>query len=289
MSANIEFKQGRGGLPAISVSTPWSTGEFYLHGAHVTEFQKKDENYPVLWMSKESLFDPAKPIRGGVPLIFPWFGPRDGKASHGFARVSEWTLSRTDVTDAGQVCLTLELSKDSFGDGYSDLKLEYVISFSDKLELELKVQNLSKDKSLSFEQCLHTYFTVGEIADVSVSGLKGVSYLDKVGGNFSKVEQGDVIKVTSEVDRVYQHTSHPVEIRDAKLGRTILVQKEGALSTVVWNPWIAKSKAMADFGDEEYHGMICVESGSVVDNKLELKPGGISSMKVTISSRQGIQ
>jgi len=28
---------------------------------------------------------------------------------------------------------------------------------------------------------------------------------------------------------------------------------------VVWNPWQAKAAAMADFGDGEYRGMVCVE------------------------------
>ena len=28
---------------------------------------------------------------------------------------------------------------------------------------------------------------------------------------------------------------------------------------MVWNPWIDKSKAMADFGDDEYKEMICAE------------------------------
>ncbi|SAM05637.1 hypothetical protein [Absidia glauca] len=32
---------------------------------------------------------------------------------------------------------------------------------------------------------------------------------------------------------------------------------------VVWNPWIEKAKGMGDFGDEEYHEMVCVEAGSV--------------------------
>lgn len=33
---------------------------------------------------------------------------------------------------------------------------------------------------------------------------------------------------------------------------------------VVWNPWIEKSKGMADFGPEEgYKNMVCVEAGSV--------------------------
>ena len=63
------------------------------------------------------------------------------------------------------------------------------------------------------------------------------------------------------------------EIADAKWQRKIRVEKSGSTSTVVWNPWIAKARAMADFGDEEYHGMVCVEAGNVGENKVTLAPG----------------
>jgi glucose-6-phosphate 1-epimerase len=32
---------------------------------------------------------------------------------------------------------------------------------------------------------------------------------------------------------------------------------------VVWNPWIAKSQRMPDFGDDEYQRMVCIETGSI--------------------------
>jgi D-hexose-6-phosphate mutarotase len=53
----------------------------------------------------------------------------------------------------------------------------------------------------------------------------------------------------------------------------------------VWNPWIAKAKAMPDFCDEEYREMVCVESGNVADNRLTLAPGETSRLKVRLSSR----
>lgn len=41
---------------------------------------------------------------------------------------------------------------------------------------------------------------------------------------------------------------------------------------VVWNPWEKKSKAIVDFGDEEYKHMLCVD-GAAVENPITLKPG----------------
>jgi len=85
---HVTFANGHGGLPKINVTTDQSTAEIYLHGAHVTGFQKNGEP-PLLFMSRLSRFAAGKPIRGGVPICFPWFGPREGDVVHGFARVTE--------------------------------------------------------------------------------------------------------------------------------------------------------------------------------------------------------
>src|ERR1039458_5209367 len=82
----VTFLDGQGELPMLEIGTAWSTAEIYLHGAHVTQFRKKDEP-PLLFLSQCSRFNEGQPIRGGVPVVFPWFGPREGLGQHGFARV----------------------------------------------------------------------------------------------------------------------------------------------------------------------------------------------------------
>ena len=42
------------------------------------------------------------------------------------------------------------------------------------------------------------------------------------------------------------------QIEDSGTGQQIKIEKRGFPDAVLWNPWIAKSKGMADFGDEEY-------------------------------------
>jgi D-hexose-6-phosphate mutarotase len=137
---------------------------------------------------------------------------------------------------------------------------------------------------LEFEECLHTYFSVDDIAATTITGLTGHSYLDKVANFAKKTETGDAIKITSEVDRVYLDATGTVDIHDARLGRTIRVAKKNSSSTVVWNPWIAKAQQMPDFGNDEYQNMVCVESGNVNANKLTLASGKSSKMKVMLSS-----
>lgn len=276
-TGKISFVKGQGGLSMVRVETGISSAEIYLHGAHVTYFQKNGEA-PLLWMSAESKFDANSPIRGGVPVILPWFGAKEGASAHGFARVKEWALKEVGVSADGSMTVQLKLPQCPEMAASTPFTVNYFVTVGEKLELKLVLANVSSDKTLEIEECLHSYFTVGDIASVKVRGLKGVKYLDKVSGMTDRTETNEEIVVASEVDRVYKDTTGTVEIHDEKLRRVIQVEKEGSASTVVWNPWIAKSKAMADFGDEEYHGMVCVETGNVGKNKLVIGPGKTHTM-----------
>lgn len=67
----VTLLEGNGEMPKIEVTTDWSTAEIYLHGAHVTDFQKKGDA-PLLFTSQFSRFKQGQAIRGGIPVIFPW-------------------------------------------------------------------------------------------------------------------------------------------------------------------------------------------------------------------------
>jgi D-hexose-6-phosphate mutarotase len=280
----VAFMDGRGELPMLEVITAWSTVGIYLHGAHVAHFQKRDEP-PLLFLSQCSRFDQDHPIRGGIPVIFPWFGHREGMGQHGFARVKTWEVKEVVPAADGSVSVKFCLPESPEASSYPPFTVDYVVTVSDSLHLELIVHNLSKDEALTFEDCLHTYFEVGDISAVTISGLKGVKYLDKVANFAERAETKDAIAISSEVDRVYINTLAPVEIRDSKLGRKILVEKSGSNSTVVWNPGITKAQQMPDFGNDEYQRMVCVESGNVGPQAVKLAPGGTSNLKVKLSTQ----
>jgi len=283
VSGRITFLNGRGELPMVEVKTHWSTAEVYMHGAHVTHFQKHNEP-PLLFLSQLSHFQDGEPIRGGVPVIFPWFGPRTGMLTHGFVRNHAWELENSETADDGSVILRLCLPEIPETSTHSPFTAEYIVTVSDELTLEFVVVNRSRTENLEFENCLHTYFAVQDITEVSVTGLKGVTYVDKVDRFLEKVETGERIQIASEMDRVYTNTTAATEIHDPGFQRRIRVDKENSASTVVWNPWIAKARQLPDFGDDEYRGMVCVESGNVGSNRIILPPGQKSALKVRLSS-----
>jgi len=279
----VTFLDGQGDLPAMEITTPWSRAEVYFHGAHVTQFQRHGEP-PLLFLSQCSRFEDGTPIRGGIPIIFPWFGkPADKPGQHGIARIREWELKEVVSPADGSVILRLSLPEQPEAAGCT---VEYVVTVGNALSAELIVVNQSAG-GITFENCLHTYFTVGDINATSVTGLKGVDYLDALENRRRKTEVNEAIRFTGEVDRIYLNTPHLVEIRDESLRRVIQVEKEHSLSTVVWNPWIAKAKAMSDYGDDEYQRMVCVESGNVAVNEVTLPPGETARLKVKLSSAPG--
>jgi D-hexose-6-phosphate mutarotase len=280
----VAFMDGRGELPMLEIITKWSTAGIYLHGAHVAHFQKKGEP-PLLFLSQCSRFDKDHPIRGGIPVIFPWFGHREGMGQHGFARVKTWEVKEVAPAADGSVSVRFCLPESPEGSAYPPFTVDYLVTVSNSLRLELIVTNTSKEDALTFENCLHTYFEVGEISGITITGLKGVKYLDKVQNFAEHSEKNEMIQISSEVDRVYLNTDSPTEIDDPKLKRKIRIEKSGSNSTVVWNPWATKAQQMPDFGNDEYQRMVCVESGNVGPQAIKLAPGKTSKLKVKLSTQ----
>ncbi len=280
----VRIDEGRGSLPRLSVETDLAAAELYLHGAHLTQFQPRGAR-PVLFMSAESHFDAAKPIRGGVPLIFPWFGPRAGfpdSPAHGFARIRSWEPESVESRPDGSVRVVLGLASDesSLRLWPQPFALRMAFTLGRSLELDLEVRGAGAP--LTFEEAFHTYFAVGDVRQVRVEGLENVDYLDKVDSFRRKTQPAEPIRITGETDRVYLKTRSACVLRDPVLGRTITVEKENSAATVVWNPWVDKSRAMPDFGDEEWPQMICIETANVGEDAVRLGAGESHHLRARI-------
>jgi D-hexose-6-phosphate mutarotase len=282
----LKFEPGGGGLVRAAISTPLAWGHAYLHGAHVTHFQRRDEQ-PLLFLSSKSEFTPKKAIRGGVPICFPWFGAgKDDKAPlfHGFARTFPWKVVSTASAD-NTVELTLSLSSDNDTRAIwpFEFQARYTASFGSRLQLALEISN-SGSKAFEFEEALHTYFQIADIRRVQISGLDRTQYLDKT-RDMKTFSQGEnPVTFAEETDRIYLRTGAMCVAHDLAGGRNIVVGNRSSSTTVVWNPWSEKGNAMADMGDGEWTQMLCIETCNVKDAAITLEPGQSHTMTAIIGA-----
>ncbi len=284
----VAFDSGFGGLPRATVRTAACEADVYLHGAHVTHFQPTGHK-PVLFLSGHSAFTPERPIRGGVPVIFPWFGPLQGQPDapmHGLVRAMEWEVE--DVRrHVDSVTLRFRLAPETPPHGESSAwpgrcALRYEVTAGISLRLSLHVENRD-EKPLRFEEALHTYFAVGDARQIDIEGLQNARFLDKTDNFAEKTQLERELRLTGETDRVYQGSDAKCIIHDEVNARRIVVAKENSRATVVWNPWIAKAAALPDFGDDEWINMVCVETCNVLEDAVEIWHGESHEMAADIA------
>jgi len=284
------LEPGPGGLERLALSAPEGEAIVTLQGGHVTHFQPRGQR-PVLWVSAESRFEAGKPIRGGVPICFPWFGPKAGAPEaplHGFARILAWTIRAVTPEADGSLRAVLELSAEAAARGGfpRELSLSLAVTVGRSLRMELTARNVDS-AAVAFEEALHSYFAVSDVRQARVRGLEGVPYVDKTAGMARQPGASEPIAIAAETDRVYLGTTGTVTIEDPGWKRRIVVAKSGSSTTVVWNPWIAKAKAMPDFGDDEWSGMVCVETANAMDDAVTLAPGASHVMTATLEVQAG--
>jgi glucose-6-phosphate 1-epimerase len=286
----LSFHATASGLIYASITAPQATATVYLQGAHLAAWQPKGQQ-PAIFLSRRSDFAPGKPIRGGVPIAFPWFANRhDGKTgpSHGFARIQEWTLAFAALAgDDLHMTFTLGPTEVSRGLGYDNFRLAFQLTIGRSLTMQLTVVN-DATVPLVFEEALHTYYAVADIHEVTVDGLDGVTYLDKTDNFQSKVQHG-AITITEPTDRVYLNTTSTCIVHDTGGKRRITVAKTGSNTTVIWNPWESGALKLPDLDPTEWHEYIAVETVNAAANAVTLAPGAKHVMQahVTVESVGG--
>lgn len=288
----MPIEQTDDGKVIVSSADGSSSVTVLLYGATVLSW--KAQGTEQLWLSESAKLDSSKAVRGGIPLVFPLFGPPSaelkaaGMVQHGFARTSTWELlgQTKDTDDVVEVQFGLgpeTVSPEGQTQAWPhDFTLIYTIALSPtakSLQTTITVENPdngAKSTSWEFNWLFHTYFRVPEIADVAVRGLSGVNVVDKVSKSEFN-EASDAITITQEVDRVYQDVpanSIPVQIIKKESREPITsVVRQNLDDVVVWNPWTENANALSDFTPKTgFHQMLCIEAGTV-SKFVKLSPG----------------
>ena len=270
---------GDDGLPMLIVENTLGRAVIALQGAHLMAFRAVNQR-EMFWVSPKTTLAAGTPIRGGIPLCLPWFGPGpDGKSMHGFARTMAWSLVAAERLENGATRLVLALDGDTSVSALwpHAFAFRLEVTVGSELKLAVTVHNRGAEPApLAF--AFHTYFAVPNVAQVSVTGLEGATYIDKMDNFARKTQQGEV-KINAVTDRIYLDV--PV--------RQILNSAEGMVTidsnascAVLWNAW-SNDKNIADLGEGNHVGYLCVERCDVADRALTLQAGGEYRMSMTLS------
>lgn len=269
----------------MDITNARCVGRIAMQGAHLVHWQPVHSSEPVIWLSQQVRFARGKSIRGGIPVCWPWFGAHESHAdfpAHGYARTSEWEMISTKLVDDLETEIQFRLIEDERTRSLWPYPSECMLTINaaDTLRLTLTTENRG-EAAFVLGEALHTYFAVGDIEHVKVTGLQGCRYYDKVADARGQ-QEGDIL-FSGETDRVYMDTHATCTIEDDRLQRRIVIRKSASESTVVWNPWRDRAEAMGDLGPEGWRHMLCVESANAMDNRVTVQPGETHSIVVEYS------
>lgn len=285
---HLHFSAGQNDFVLAEISNFHAHATLCLQGAQVLTFAPINQE-PVLYLSQAARYTPGKSVRGGIPVCWPWFGPHATdaqKPAHGFARSSLWRVIETSALNDGATRVVLELtpSPEHRILWPYEARVQLHVSIGPSLTVELVTHNEST-QPIQISEALHTYFQVSDIESVSVTGLEGCTYVDKVIGGASAIQQ-QAINIHGETDRVYLSTTAECVIHDPGLRRRIHVAKTSSRSTVVWNPWSEKALKLGDMGADGFRSMLCVETANALDNLVSIASGAEHRLTTIISVKR---
>ncbi len=282
----LRFKPLGDGLIAADITNAHGTASLSLQGGHLLGWQPASTAAPVVWISPAATFAPHTAIRGGIPICWPWFGAHASESSfpaHGFARTQPWQVTGTRSLEDGSTEIALsylptEAMQTYWPQSHASSRLDILVNVGESLKIALITRNLG-EADFTLTEALHTYFHVGDVAQVQVEGLDGVHFHDKAAG-WTQGDQTGPIGFAAEVDRVYVNTPDRCTIVDPALQRRIHIHKLGSQSTVVWNPWAARAAQMGDLGQVGWKNFVCIESANALHNAVTIPAGQSHTLAV---------
>jgi glucose-6-phosphate 1-epimerase len=244
------------------------------HGAHVLSWIPAGGE-EVLYLSERSGYGGNAAIRGGVPIIFPQFGERGNGKRHGFARTAPWRIEFAGVENGQAIARYALNDADLQANAWPHrFGLQYTVAaHGDELRMTLAVANPSSEP-WEFNAALHSYWRVGDIEHVRVSGLKDLAYIDQVAQGTRCVQHDDTLRIEDEIDRIYENVlggmTGNIELSDGQ--RIVMLRHEGFRDAVVWNPGSEKAASLADLTPGGYKSFLCIEAGTILQ-PVRLAPG----------------
>jgi len=274
---DVRFIKDENGLDYIEIENRHASAKLALQGGHIMHWQPKHTKEPVLWLSAESRYETGRSIRGGIPLCWPWFGAHPTDSSlcmHGFARVTPFSVIDIGQMNNGNTRVILQMKHTENAQRQLSYPYTLVLTIEIGATLSIKLATTNRATQPFFMgEALHTYFNIGDVEKVTVTGLEDTEYADKL-LDFWRDKQDGVVRFNQEFDRVYVSTRNTVVLHDPLLNREIHIDKKGSNTTVVWTPWEKKAHQMPDMPkDDAWRNMICIETANAMENLVMINPG----------------
>lgn len=285
---HVHFENGPGGILTAVIENELASASMPLLGANVLTYAPRGQK-PVLWTAPHEVFQPGKALHSGVPVCWPWFGahPDNPKLPvHGLVRTQLWSVTGTRALHNGatEVGMAIQDSDATRAIWPYPFELKVTAVFGKALDLSWEAMNPGKEP-FRYTGAFHPYFAVSEASVVTVHGLDGVDYLDKV-EDFARKTQHGPITFEDWTDRVYLDTTAEVTIEDPGFARRITIIKQGSRNTVVWNPK-DQDVTMPAIGAGGHKTFICVEAANAFTDVQEVLPGGAGHLSMHIECTEG--
>lgn len=286
-----------GALSGWRIVTPYGSALIAQQGAQLLSYTPAGGR-PLVWLSEQAIFKAGVPVRGGIPICWPWFGVyernpqsvRDsvnaapGTGSHGWVRQIDWTLAAQDTeADAAVLEFTFTAPRDYAPGWRHHVQLTLRMRFGKSVDITLSVHNQGA-VPLNTTLALHTYLAVSDSRHVRIQGLEGHRYLDTL-QQWELRQQSGAVAFDGETDRIYLDTAAPITLHDPGWQRDIRLLATGSNSTVVWNPGAAKAARLNDMADDAWPHMACIETARILDDALNVQPGQTEQVALSISWR----
>ncbi|MFM2480105.1 D-hexose-6-phosphate mutarotase [Celerinatantimonas sp. YJH-8] len=263
------------GITFYWIDHPQGKALISAYGAHIISYHPNGQPEQ-FWLSKTSALDGTAPIRGGVPICWPWFG-NTRQPNHGYARDQIWQLGEIKTTEECTQ-ITLSLTDQIVKEHEFKFLLECKFTVGKTLAIELTTTN--KDThSIQISGALHSYFNT-QRDSAQVSGM-GHVYQDKT-RNFIEVTDSQ-FSLSEETDRLYLHPEKHVTLTHGN-GQQLHLTHQGADTVVIWNPGDKKAESIQDIhagGASEY---LCVEAVRT-QHPIELAPEQSYTLSQTLEPR----
>jgi len=284
-------------LEAIKVEHPLFKATLLLQGAQLIEFTPSNRKENILWLSDNVEYKQGKPLRGGIPICWPWFGnmdknpaaiqhqiePQANIGAHGFVRSMPWSIhSIEESCHHVEIILQLTSNPQTHILWPFEFNVQARFVFSKHLEVELTTTNTGH-VNFAISQALHTYLPTADITRTYIHNAHNSGYIDAL-DNWQEKKQHGRIGFSEETDRLYffatkDDSESGYELRVESPNQQLLLKNHNSQSAVIWNPWIEKSKRLSQFKQQDYLKMFCIETANVMSDHKVLAPNQQQSLR----------